>query len=201
MTTNPIPGCIRVTFPLRTSDFSLINTLQMGLCLSDCAKKNGGRAKCFRTSNAIIVEMKGVNMELVDSFCGAMANSNWSISAKLNMLTEERESPEIDLDNSRILPGEYEKTKLTKKLVNELPTGAIVVSNCYRKGKPILVFQVDEEVSRADYWEGAVESGAAQRICDVHWNRKDVEELYGLDLADWYVEDEEPPSEQADLRL
>ena len=101
--------------------------------------------------------------------------------ATLNLIIEDRASPEMDLDSPETLRGEFVNERLTKTFLLGLPNGAIIVGNEVRNGKPSFYCRLDERQDRIRLWKRAVKAGAAQLTCHVYWNPKDVLEIHGVD--------------------
>ena len=141
----------------------------------------GGRAKCFKLQDHVIVEASGISRDQIDRLIDSLGNSTSMQSAKLNVIIEERTAPEIDLSEKEVLPGEFMIQRLTKKFLLGLPDGAIIVGNEFREGAPTFMARLDEGQKRSNVWNLAVSKEAAQRICHVYWYAEDVRAIHGVD--------------------
>jgi len=167
-----------VVVPLLENSLSLFYVLDLGFALAEEVKKQGGKARCFRTATSVIVEQTGISIDQVESLIDSFAEAVSKKGATLNVIIEQRDAPEIDLEGNAVIPGEFTMRRLTKKFLFGLPDGAIVVG----RGEPISAIRLDSGKDRARVWRQAVNSGAAQRICSVYWNPQDVLEVHGIDL-------------------
>ena len=151
----------------------------------------GGRAKCMRTPDLIIVEQSGVSRGQIQPLIDGIDD------ARLAVFIEERASPEFDLQAEGILPGELSRECLTRKYLFGLPDGAIVVGNLVMDGVPNFMARVNSGADRADIWRRAGNTSAAQGICNVYWNADDVLAVHGIDPDAWneaYARGDAPPA-------
>jgi hypothetical protein len=160
----------------------LNHVLHFGLAVAEVVKRTGGKARCFKTTDAVVVEQIGVSRDQLEEFVDSMANAVAKTKDSLTMIIEGREAPEIDLDTEGVIPGEYIRPKLTKKLFFSLPEGAIVIGNSFVNGLPEFAAHLEAGKDRSRIWRQATKHDAVQRICDIFWNPQDVREVYGIDL-------------------
>lgn len=165
------------------SSIPLMDLLNFGHSLSEMVRKAGGRARCFRTPGAVWVEQAGIGLETFRSIAEMHAQVMAQMKATIQFVVQSIESPHVDLDEPGILPNEYSRTKLTKKLIYSLPAGAFVVSNIRmnEEGPPCFASRI-AKLNRSFVWEQAKGLGAAQRTCDIFWNTDDVREVYGIEI-------------------
>lgn len=174
--------CLRLVMPLSTNSMPLMHVLHFGLSVAEVVKRTGGKSRCFKTTDAVVVEQIGVSRDQLVEFVDSMADAVTKTKNSLTMIIEEREAPEIDLDTEGAIPGEYIRPKLTKKLLFSLPEGAIVIGNSLVNGLPKFAAYLEAGKDRSRIWRQATKHNAVQQICDVFWNPKDVREVYGIDL-------------------
>ncbi len=187
MTTPPPGASFRLTFPLAGSNEPPFLLLDLAYATVDQLKKLGGKARCFMTPQAVIMEVSGVTREQIEKFTNAVGTSPSMRNATLNVVLEERDAPEVDLDSESVLPGEYVCAKLTKKFLVGLPDGAIVIGNSFQNGQPTFAVRLTPDIDREAVWQQAVESGDAQRVCRVFWD-------LGGELEFAWARHEEPPA-------
>jgi len=173
---------LRVVIPLQENSLPLDHVLHFGAAVAKEARKLGGKARCFKTANSVVVEQTGISRDQIEPFIGAFSDSATRAENTLNVIVEERGAPEIDLDTEGVIPGEYRRERLTKKFLFELPDEAIVVGNSISHGEPLFVGRLRTGSDRLRVWRNAVSSGAAQAICNIYWNPKDVLDVHGIDL-------------------
>lgn len=161
----------------------LNHVLHFGLSVAEIVKRTGGKSRCFKTADAVVVEQIGVPRNQLEELVDSMATAVAKYKESLTMIIEEREAPEIDLDTEGIIPGEYVRPKLTRKLLFSLPDGAIVIGNSIVNGEPNFVAPLEPGKDRSRIWREAGRHDAAQKICDIFWNSKDVLEVHGFDLT------------------
>lgn len=63
-------------------------------------------------------------------------------AATLNLVIEERDTPEMNIESPGILLGEIASERLTKKFLTGLPNGAIVVGNVSGQQNPFRIFAI-----------------------------------------------------------
>ncbi len=182
MKTTDNPGCLRVTIPLASTNIPLQPILHFGLAIANEVKKRGGRARCFKTVDFIIVEMCGISKAEVQRLVDCLGHSPSIEDAKFDVIVEERDAPEIDLEGNDVIPGEFTIQRLTKKFLFGLPDGAIIVGNSFLDGEPNFAARLEAGMDRSRIWKRAINSNAAQRICCVYWNPQDVMQIHGFDL-------------------
>ena len=175
------PGCLRLVMPLAGKSARLQTLLHFGLACSNQVKRMGGSAKCFSVPGFVIVEMSRVSRNQIEPLVTCLGEAPSMKEATLNLIIEDRASPEIDLDSPETLRGEFVNERLTKTFLLGLPNGAIIVGNEVRNGKPSFYCRLDERQDRTRLWKRAVKAGAAQLTCHVYWNPKDVLEIHGVD--------------------
>jgi hypothetical protein len=158
---------------------SIVPALQIGVALAGEFRKMGGKAKCLRTPDCIIVEQSGVSKGQIQPLIDGIDD------VRLAVFIEERASPEFDLEAESILPGELSRARLTKKYLFGLPDGAIVVGNLVMDGVPNFMVQLNSGEDRTRIWRLAENAQAAQGICNVYWNRDDVLAVHGIDPDAW----------------
>lgn len=188
------PICLRVTLPLVGSNVPPQAILHLGLALKNEVEKMGGRAKCFKIPDLVVVEMSGISRDRIEKLIHSVGNSTSMQSANLNMVIEERTAPEIDWGKKEALPGEFLVQRLTKKFLLSLPDGAIIVGNEFWDGVPKFMVRLHEGQNRSRIWSLAVSKEAAQRICHVYWYAEDVRAIHGVD-HDRDLDDEDEESE------
>jgi hypothetical protein len=184
------PGCSRVTIPLPANNLPLIEILHLGLSFADEAKKRGGKARCFKTANSVIVEQSGISRDQIEPLINCLGSSHSMNVSTLSVIVEERDAPEIDLDAEGVIPGEITRERLTKKFLFGLPDGAIVIGNWISNGEPTFAVRLEPGRDRSRIWRRAVNAQADQRICSVYWNPEDVLEVHGIDVDTWDGNDE-----------
>ena len=179
---NPQSHCLRLAIPLSTNSLRLKHVLHFGHSISEIVTRTGGKSRCFKTADAVVVEQTGVSRIQLQKFVDAMATAVAKNDNSLTMVIEERDAPEIDLDTEGIIPGEYVRPRLTKNFLFSLPEGAIVVGNSIINGEINFIARMEPGKDRSRIWREAVRRDAAQRICDIFWNPKDVLEVHGINL-------------------
>lgn len=179
--------------PLAGGNIRIQNLLHIGLACADQVKKMGGIAKCFSAPDCIVVEMSGVARSEVQVLMDSLGESPSMTEATLDLIIEERDAPEMNIESPEILPGEIASELLTKKFLNGLPDGAIVVGNGVRDGIPDFWCRLDAGQNRARIWMRAVNAGAAQRTCHVYWNPRDVLAIHGIDPDEDLDDDGDDP--------
>ena len=65
--------------------------------------------------------------------------------------------------------------KLTRKLLNRLPEGAFVVSNCFAGSESIFAERVPPMRYRAPFWHKAKHARAVGRVCHILWSEEDFD--------------------------
>jgi hypothetical protein len=65
------------------------------------------------------------------------------------------------------------REKLTKSLLLSLPSGAFIVSNCFRPPQSVFSEQLGRPETRIGAWQRAVEARADGRLCQVVWTQSD----------------------------
>jgi hypothetical protein len=173
---------LRITLPLSGSNQSLGDMLSHGLLYATEVKRMGGKARCLRAANAVIVELSGVSREKIEPLIDCLDGSPSMKGVTMKVIVEERETPEISLEFDGVIPGEFTRTRLTKKFLLELPEGAIVVGNSIFGDNPNFVVELKAETDRYRIWRRAIESDAAQRICSVYWSNQDVMDAHGFNF-------------------
>ena len=186
--TTPTPGAsFRLTLPLAGSNEPLLLLVDLAYATADQLKQLGGKARCFMTPQAVIMEVSGVAREQIEIFTNALGASFSKKKSTFNVVLEERDAPEVDLDAESVLPGEYVSTRLTKRFLVGLPDWAIIIGNSFHNGKPTFAVRLTPGTDRETVWQQAVESGDAQRVCRVFWD-------LGGELEFAWVQNEEPPA-------
>ncbi len=182
MKPNEQPACLRVVLPCSGTNLTLIVILHLGYSLAVEIRKMGGKARCLKTPDRIIVESTGVSLAQMQPYIDGIGHMK---GATLKVAFEERASPEVDLDSPGVIFGEFAAERLTRKFLFGLPDGAILVGNSSVNGMPEFMALLGGKEDRSRIWQRAVNSGAAQRICDVYWNPDDVREIHGFDPDMW----------------
>ena len=182
---NPTLKCLRLIMPLMANSMPLLEILDFGLSVAEFVKRSGGRARCFKTANAIVVEQTWVSRDQLDEMVTCFATSFANSRERLSIIVEEREAPEISLDLEGIIRGEYARPKLTQKLILSLSDGAILVGNTINDGRPNFAAVLKQGRDRDRLWKEAVRRKAAQRICFIFWDPDDVRKIHGIDLNSW----------------
>lgn len=171
-----------LSLPLSGISLTLSEVFHMGFSLAEQVRKSGGRARCLRQSSAVTVELSGMRREDLQTLIDAFTDSMSQRKETLRLSFEQRDGlPETHGDDS-VLPGEYFRGKLTKRLLMSLPVGAFVVSNFMHSGQPVFAAKLGDQEEREQQWVLAVKADAAQRTCDVLWDSADVLECHGIDL-------------------
>jgi hypothetical protein len=143
---------------------------------------------------AVIVVVSGVSKDRIDPLIDCMGHSPCMKDAMLKVIVEELDTPGIDLESERVMPGEYARERLTKKFLFGLPDGAIVVGNCCSSnGRPYFAARLDTGTDRSRIWRRAINSNDDQRICNVYWDEQDVERFHGYSLESLMDDDDESP--------
>jgi hypothetical protein len=175
------PNCLRVVIPLVAGSTPLVPALQIGPALVSQVRKMNGRARCLRTPGSVIVEESGVPRGEIETLIDGIDVPG------LEIYIEERDSPEFDLHADGILRGELTRVKLTKKFMLGLPDDAIVVGNLVVgvDGIPNLMARLSSGADREEIWRRAVDTGAAQGICNVYWNDDDALAVHKIDPDAW----------------
>lgn len=186
----PLPYKARGQPPFLTNQTRIMNDKALG-CHQ--VKKMGGHAKCFSAPDFIVVEISRVPRNQVEALVDSLGDSPSMTAATLNLIIEERDTPEMNIESPEILPGEIASELLTKKFLTELPNGAIVVGNGVRDGMPDFWCRLDDGQNRARIWMRAVNAGAAQRTCHVYWNPRDVLAIHGINPDEDFGDDGEDP--------
>jgi hypothetical protein len=114
-------------------------------------------------------------------------------AATLNLVIEERDTPEMNIESPGILLGEIASERLTKKFLTGLPNGAIVVGNGLQDGIPDFWCRLHDGHDRSLIWMRAVNAGAAQRTCHVYWNPRDVLAIHGINPDEELGDDGDDP--------
>ena len=186
--TTPTPGSsFRLTFPLAGSNEPPFLLLDLAYATADQLKKLGGKARCFMTAQAVIMEVSGVAREQIEEFTNALGGSFSNKKSTFTVVLEERNAPEIDLDSESVFPGEYVSARMTKKFLFGLPDGAVVIGNAFQNGQPTFAVRLTPDTDRGLVWLQAVESSNAQRLCRVFWD-------LGGELESAWGQREEPPA-------
>ena len=187
------PGCLRLVMPIAGRGVRLQTLLHIGLACANQVKKMGGNAKCFSAPDFIVVEMSCVTKNAVEALVDSLGESPSMREATMNLMIEERATPEMEIGSPEILPGEFAQGRLTKKLLTGLPDGAIIVGNQLRNGIPNFHCRLDDGRDRTRLWRRAVNAGAAQQTCHVYWNPRDVLEIHGINPDEDSGDDGEDP--------
>lgn len=174
------PGCLRLVMPIAGRGVRLQTLLHIGLACANQVKKMGGNAKCFSAPDFIVVEMSRVSKNEVEALVDSLGESPSMREATMNLIIEERATPEMEIGSPEILPGEFAQGRLTKKFLTGLPDGAIIVGNQLRDGIPNYYCRLDAGRDRTRVWRRAVNAGAAQQTCHVYWNPRDVLAIHGI---------------------
>jgi hypothetical protein len=167
--------------PLAGRNVRLHVLLQFGLACANQVKKSGGNAKCFSLPDFVVVEMSRVSRNEVESLVNCLGESPFIRETTLNLMIEERATPEREIESPEILPGECAHGRLTKKFLEGLPNGAIIVGNEQRNGMPNFYCRLGDGRDRTRLWRRALNAGANQRTCHVYWNPRDVLVIHGVD--------------------
>lgn len=176
-------GCVMVTFPIPENKLGLDTSLMRAKCYCDDARAMGGKARCLRSSDSLIIEHTGLTRDQGKSLIDRLARSSYATTLKVAV--EERDSSEIDLESPGILPGEFDWKILNKGFLFSLPHYAIIVASWRtRDGKPIFVAKLEPGADRSKIWRRAVNSNAAHRACGIYWRAEDIIEIYGFSLDD-----------------
>ena len=167
--------------PLAGGSVRLQTLLHFGLACANQIKKMGGSAKCFSVAGFIVVEMSRVSRYQVEELVNCLGDAPSMKEATLNLISEGRAIPEMEIESPEIIRGEFARERLTKKFLTGLPNGAIIVGNELRDGMPNFYCRIDDGQNRTRLWMRAVNAGATQQVCNVYWNPRDVLEIHGVD--------------------
>lgn len=200
LTTGDLPvakaasGCVRVTVPISQNNLALRDAFFMGMFHSVNARAMGGKARCLKSSDSVIIEHSGLTRDQSKSLIDQLTCSRNATTLKVNV--EERDSPEFDLESPGIIPGEFAWKKLDKKFLFSLPNYAIIVGpRSYEAEKPDFVAKLEPGADRSIIWRRAVDSDVHHRQCSVYWGAEDIVKIYGFSLEDLLEGNEEliPP--------
>lgn len=167
----------RVSIPRQQSSLTLRDLLCLATGLVDGARSGGGWGRCFCRPTEIVVEIVGLTGEEIDDNIDRFASNALSGPNKCLFIRAEIPVPSAPPD-APIQAGEYLRSKLTKKLLNSLPVGAILVSNVFDSAcHPVFCEPVGEPRERDDVWAAAKAVGANNRMVEVVWDPADAAEL------------------------
>lgn len=115
------------------------------------------------------------------------------VTPKAFMKIHEKNQPDClqiaPVAENNFIPGQIGSPTLTKKILFELPEGAIVVSNLFymRDGRkfPFFVARLETGFDRSKIWRQAIDANVHQRQCHVYWTAEDVLRKHGFDLNVW----------------
>ena len=179
----------RLEIQLSNNHIPLLVLLEVGHALVHQVRTQGGRARCIKTTTSVIVEQIGMRRTegetLFEGFTTAMSRNYPSFQYSF----QEFQTPSVDLDAPMIMQGEYEDTKLSKKMLFSLPRGAIIVSKLTTgrqptEIQPIFAIRLGIQSNRQLEWEAAVTHGAAQKTCVILWTDDDVHSCFGINVGD-----------------
>ena len=150
----------------------------VGLSISKQAEKRGWYASARWVDGGITIRLRNHDehllAELVQAFVRCAAKEGWTLTIVEKSAPSEPEQVGRT-EAGQIQWGALIHEKLSRKLLNSLPEGAFVVSNCFARSKSIFAERVPGMRYRPGLWQKAKDVGAAGRTCHVLWSEQDFD--------------------------
>lgn len=182
LTSDAATPCVRVTLPISENKLDLKTALFKGMWYAKEARIAGGKSRCLRSLDSIVIEHTGLTRENSKQMIDRLTWDKSAVTLKVNV--EERDIPEFDLETSGIVHGEFAWQLLDKHFLFALPHYAIVVSlQTLDSGRPVFAAKLYPGVNRSLVWKRAVKANIAHYTCGVYWSEEDVLEIYGFSLG------------------
>lgn len=152
----------------------LPKVLHFAFSLQYLARKAGGNGRIFRGANLVRTYLSGVDEVDLSDYISVLGTHFTNDQIDYDILAV-KVAPTMHMDG--ILPGEYLLEKLTKKLLVELPCGAIIVSTLRTgaKCKSAWVARITASMDRQRLWHQALARGVARHPANVVWSQEDSE--------------------------
>jgi hypothetical protein len=150
----------------------------VGVSICKLAQKRGWYASARWIERGIAIRVHNhdehVLAEYVQAFvrCAQKEGSTVTIVKKS---VPSQPDPVHQTDSGQIQWGALIHEKLSRKLLNSLPEGAFVVSNCFAGSKSIFAERVPGMRYKPGLWQKAKDVGAAGRTCSVLWSEQDFD--------------------------
>ena len=162
---------------------SRANTEALALGLLNHVIRDGGAGWAGWVNDRLNVRMQNTDFDKLQPIVVAWVHAAERDAESLTIVQQRRPKRPLPNPKAEIPWGTVVHTRLTRKLLNQLPEGAWVISNCYaRTGEPIFEQRLGFPDTREAAWHLAIEARANNRICHVAWT--DIE-LNGPTLPNW----------------
>ncbi len=157
----------------------------LSLSLLKQARSCGGSGWAAWTGHGLIVRLHDVASDDLQPIVRAWVDAAQREGESLGIVQQRKPAEPLPDATGEIPWGTIVHARLTKKLLNQVPQRAWVISNCYgRGGEPIFEQRLGPPETREAAWALAVSTGANNRVCRVAWTSV---ELDGPELPDWLL--------------